>query len=128
MPAKTLAQQRAEHSWKTVEDALRTLGSKFDDEFADHSQKLRMRVRASGLIQSLAFLRAKRHATELRDALATWCLRQGLTEGLPQRSPSDALLEKLIHGDSVLLRRATAESLAWLEWTVRFADARRKKD
>lgn len=123
MATKTLGQQRAAHAWNAVERAFQALpGEKFSKEFADPAKKLPMQIRSSGLGQVLAFHRSKGQASAVREALGSWCKEQGITRS----DSADALLELVRTGPAASLRRATAESLAYLEWLVRFADARKK--
>lgn len=119
MSVQTLGQQRAKDAWDVVETLVRT--RKIGAE-ADHGKKLPMRIKAAGLTQALAFLRAKKYAPELRKELSRWVMGQ-----LSQPSKNeDSLLEFVINDNSSTLRRATAETLAWLEWFNRFADPHRK--
>jgi CRISPR type III-B/RAMP module-associated protein Cmr5 len=121
MAVKTLGQARAKDAWGVVEGLVRT--RKIGDE-ADHAKKLPMRIKAAGLAQSLAFLRAKKYAPEVRGALSKWVMGQ---MGKDSKT-TDALLEYVIQDNASTLRRATAESLAWLEWFNRFADPYRKDE
>lgn len=119
MSVQSLGQQRAKDAWNVVENLVKT--KKIGAE-ADHGKKLPMRIKAAGLAQALAFLRAKKYAPELRRELSRWVMGQ-----LKQPSPNeDSLLEFVIKDNSSTLRRATAETLAWLEWFNRFADPHRK--
>jgi CRISPR-associated protein Cmr5 len=117
MSIQTLAQQRAKHAWGVVEAQRQERD--FDD-FADEAKKLPVRIMTSGLGQSLAFLKAKRKAPRLLEALTErmQCYHPG--------SPRD-LLERIVQGNSDFQRVATAEVLAYLEWLVRFADAHKKE-
>jgi CRISPR-associated protein Cmr5 len=91
-------------------------------EFGTQAKKLPTRIMAAGLGQALAFLEAKDYSPELRAALADWIhLRR------PTRDDSNEtrrLVVRIIHGDANFLRFATSECLAYLQWLVRFADAR----
>ena len=119
MAVQTLGQSRAKDAWDVVEGMVR---SRNISEEADHAKKLPMRIKAAGLAQSLAFLRAKKYAPEVRGALSRWGMRQMNQES----RTTDSLLEYVIKDNAATLRRATAESLAWLEWFNRFADPYRK--
>jgi CRISPR-associated protein Cmr5 len=116
MSIQTLAQQRAKHAWEVVEAQRQK--PDFDD-FADQAKKLPVRIMTSGLGQSLAFVRAKRKAPELLQALTGWIARYQPGAG--------ELLERVIQGNSDFQRLATAECLAYLEWLVRFAEPHRKE-
>jgi CRISPR-associated protein Cmr5 len=117
-PVQTLSQQRAAHAWKAVEDACR--GNDFA-EFHDQAKKLPMRIRASGLGQSFAFLSAKQKAKGLRKSIAEWCVARRLLE----ESDDEAVARKFRECSSSEMRVLTAEVLAYLEWIVRFADAKK---
>lgn len=117
---QTLAQQRAAHAWKLVEAA--SVNHEGFDEFHDHAKKLPMRIRASGLGQSFAFLSANGKALGLRSGIAAWCVeRRLLTKADPE-----AVAERFRTCGSSEMRALAAEILAYLEWVVRFADARKK--
>ena len=113
MSMQTLSQRRAKHAWGVVE---KQRGFPDFEEFADQAKKLPMHILTSGLGQSLAFLRSKRKAPELLAALTSWM--QDYQKGTPSE-----LLDRITQGDSEFQRLATSESLAYLEWLVRFADA-----
>lgn len=122
MGIRTLGQMRAEHAWNMVDDSKARLGPVFDKDFADAAKKMPMRIRASGLGQTLAFLRAKNQAQAVMEAMTGWCKQRGIGAG-----GEAGLLDVFRKGDAAELRRATAECLSYLEWLVRFADARREK-
>lgn len=119
MASKTLAQQRAQHAWDAVQQALKR--PDFEKRFADPAKKMPARIRASGLGQTIAFMRAKEGGDVLK-AVAGWCHQSGLI----QESGEEGLLIQFKDGTAADLRQLTAEALAYLEWLVRFADAARK--
>ncbi|HZS51677.1 MAG TPA: type III-B CRISPR module-associated protein Cmr5 [Bryobacterales bacterium] len=119
MALKTLAQQRAQHAWDVVQQALKR--PDFEKRFADPAKKMPARVRSSGLGQTVAFMRAKGGGDVLK-AVAGWCHQSGLI----QESGEEGLLVQFKDGTAADLRQLTAEALAYLEWLVRFADAARK--
>ena len=113
---KTLEQKRAAHAWKQVLEVKK--GTKDEKKsFMTQIKKTPIRIVSAGLGQALAFLQAKGYAPHLRNALTDWTNRRLGKDG------NKDLLQRIIHGDSEFLRRATAESLAYLEWMVRFAEA-----
>ncbi|MEC9346274.1 MAG: type III-B CRISPR module-associated protein Cmr5 [Pseudomonadota bacterium] len=131
-PQRTLDQDRARHAWKTVQDA-RQLAERQRDDFAGHAKKLPMRIRAAGLGQALAFVAAKSRARRDGDgaaegsrklllALDQWLLDERKLAPVMAESASRTL-EAIVEGDAALLRRATAEAMAWLGWLNRFAEA-----
>lgn len=122
---KTLDQKRAEHAWKEIEKVKK--GGDRAKQYGTQAKKLPARIMASGLGQALAFLLAKSHGEgdkkqgmrDLLDTLSVWADTQ--RKAKPAEDPR--LLVRLIHGDADFQRWATAESLAYLQWLVRFADA-----
>jgi CRISPR-associated protein Cmr5 len=119
MALKTLAQQRAQHAWDVVQQALER--PDFEKRFADPAKKMPARVRSSGLGQTVAFMRAKEGSDVLK-AVAGWCHQSGLIKECSE----EGLLIQFKDGTAADLRYLTAEALAYLEWLVRFADAERK--
>jgi len=115
---KTLEQKRASHAWKRIEETKK-LGDddKAKKSFKTEIKKTPTRIVSSGLGQALAFLDAKQKAPNLVAALSDWIkLRRGLNH-------QKDLLKAIIHGNAEYLRYATAESLAYLEWMVKLAEA-----
>jgi CRISPR-associated protein Cmr5 len=93
-------------------------------KFGGQARKLPTRIMASGLGQALAFLKAKGYAPDLLVELGDWVLDKRSTPGSTKPKPKDdALLQAVIGGHSDFLRRATDESLAYLQWLTRFAEA-----
>lgn len=116
---KTLEQQRAAHAWKAVE-VLGALKEKeqFSPEAGRELKRLPVRVMTSGLAPALAFLDAK-------EKKGIEVFVGALDEWIRKRRPGKpGLLDRLVHGDAGFLRFATAELLAYLQWLVRFAEAR----
>ena len=120
---QTLDQRRAAHAWEAVKRAKEAKSGKHNErdpkKFGGHARKLPMRILAAGLGQAVLFLEAKGEAPGLLDELADWLLVQRPSRtGQPPR-----LIEKIIGGDAATLRHLTEESLAYLQWLVRFAEA-----
>jgi CRISPR/Cas system CMR-associated protein Cmr5 small subunit len=96
-----------------------------------------MRIRAAGLGQALAFVRAKAQPSDpkkrkeglvrLLKALGDWAMPRldssVKVDGDPALATDDALIRAILDRDSLFLRRATLETLAYLEWLNRFAEA-----
>jgi CRISPR-associated protein Cmr5 len=115
---ETTDQKRAAHAWKVVQQA-KQLPEKERKVFGTQARKLPTRILASGLGPALAFLEAKKYAPGLVEGLAEWIHLQK-----PARSADETrLVVRIIHGDADLLRYATTECLAYLQWLVRFAEA-----
>lgn len=110
---RTLDQDRAKHAWSQLDK----LPESKQKDFGTLAKKLPTQIMSAGLGQAMAFLDAK-SASELSEAVADW---------IQQRLPASGdkrLITRIINGDADFLRFATAESLAYLTWLVRFADAR----
>lgn len=112
----TLDQRRAKHAWDVVQRA-KELPDHERKDFGRQAKKLPIRIRTAGLGHALAFLKAKEKANALYRGLSAWVLQERL------RLKETSLLRSIIDGDSDRLRRATDESLAYLQWLNRFAEA-----
>lgn len=124
---QTLDQRRASAAWSIVMQ-LKQIPPDKAAEYAGEIRNLPTRILTSGLGHSLAFLRAKarlgtkeekRHLVQLLDDLADWVLCQ---RAIPATKPH-SLIESIVEGDADFLRRATDETLAFLPWLKRFAEA-----
>jgi CRISPR-associated protein Cmr5 len=116
---QTLDQQRAAHAWGLVKQVEDMGDSNKKKEFGTQAKKLPTRILAAGLGQALAFLMAKNYSPDLQSALSEW-----LAERRKPKTEEKRLLVRIIDGDAEFQRYATAECLAYLQWLVRFADAR----
>ncbi len=129
----TLDQRRAQHAWKTVEQAKASLNAKKDKEdFAREAKRLPVRIKTAGLGQALAFLLAKAKQDKnkgedargrLLVALGDWLLKERELATRPNAAADRVLIQTLINGDANLLRRATEEALLYLQWLTRFSEA-----
>jgi CRISPR-associated protein Cmr5 len=135
-------QLRAKHAWEVVQAAMRLYphaqpkspGGKREahedaKRFGGAARKLPVRIMASGLGQSLAFLAAKgvkREAYQrLLEFIGDWVLNRP-RDGTPSRQlpADDAQLYALIErGTADTLREQTVETLAYLQWLNRFCEA-----
>lgn len=133
---RTMEQRRAQHAWKAVDDVLKAIELARSDkdkaekvrtnakQFGGQAKRLPTRILTAGLGQALTFLLAKKYAPELLIALSDWVLHQPVdVENHKPLADKDALIKAIINGHADFLRRATDESLAYLRWIVRFADA-----
>ena len=131
----TLEQRRAKHAWDAVQRVVQAKHDAKNEEdktkaennakqFGGQAKRLPMQIIAAGLGQALTFLLAKKYAPELLVAIGDWVLDKRTNPESQQKPPAqDALIIAIIKGNSDLLRRATDETLAYLRWVVRFADA-----
>jgi CRISPR-associated protein Cmr5 len=133
---KTLDQVRAGQAWKCIQDLKKAVPKEDQKDYAGEARKLPVRIMASGLGQALAFLRAKEKKRsslrQLHGDLSQWVLDQRLDPQPPAKQLAAgkhaedlnrSLLHRVIEGDSDFLRRATEETLAFLTWLNRFAEA-----
>ena len=118
--APTLAQQRARHAWQAVLNARTSLGKSDSEDYAREAKRFPVRIMTSGLGQTLAFLNAKggKGRQQLTNDLENWLVAERKFG-----SKGSALMETIIEGDADLLRRATEEAQAYLQWLTRFAEA-----
>jgi len=122
----TVDQRRAAHAWNTIRN-LKSAGE-LDTEFLTQVKKLPTRILAAGLGQALAFILAKAAKEpalgELHKYLTEWVIRQRRIPGAKQ---PQSLLVSIVLGDSEFLRLATEETLLYLAWLNRFAEAEAPK-
>lgn len=125
----SLEQERSKFAWACIE-SQKAGDDKLSDDYASEAKKLPVRIMTSGLGQALAFLHAKRlkkqGVEQLLVDLSHWVLverQRPAPKGkfLPKRNTPD-LLQSIVDGDSLHLRRATAETLAFLVWLNRFSE------
>lgn len=124
---KTLDQKRASDAWDLVENKVSKLTKDKQKEFGTHAKKLPMRILTAGLGQALAFLEAKGGDGDKNKPTPQMVLLDGLADWIHKRRDAQGdgrLVVRVIRGDADFLRFATAECLAYLQWVVRFADAR----
>jgi CRISPR-associated protein Cmr5 len=137
---RTLEQRRANHAWEAIQVVLKEYppsnvnNKKSADsrakKYGSQAKKLPMRIIAAGLGQALAFLVAKDYAPDLLVALSDWVLekhgkpddRTGPPTAKQVPTLKDRLLKSIVQ-DECDLRWATEESLAYLVWLTRFAEA-----
>lgn len=122
---RTLEQERAQQAWLDVESVVK--GKNFEAEYKGLVKNAPVLILTNGLTQTLSFFEAKKkpHHLALNRHISAWvCKKLKLTR--PEQRPD--LLKKLLDGDSNLLRLATQESLAYLQWLKRFADAQIEKE
>ena len=125
----TLDQRRARHAW----EAVRRVADRGEagDTYGREAKRLPVRIMQAGLGHSLAFLRAKggEGNTALLKDLADWILwKRGTADGSGARPRDDALIKAIVEGDADFLRWATEETMAYLQWLNRFAEAELKTD
>jgi CRISPR-associated protein Cmr5 len=114
---RTLEQERARNAWENIEAVVKQ--PDYRGDYKSLVKRVPALILTNGLLQTLAFLESKPkkpHFKILAQQLSKWVCRQlNLSQG--------NLSERLREGDSALLRLATQESLAYLQWLRRFAEA-----
>jgi CRISPR-associated protein Cmr5 len=120
---RTLDQERAKHAWEAVRFQVASPKSQEADDYAREAKKLPVRIMTAGLGQALACIVAKSRESKpglgkLDQDLSEWTLKR-----VPASAGKRALLESIMEGDADFLRRATDETLAYLNWLNRFTEA-----
>jgi CRISPR-associated protein Cmr5 len=120
---QTKEQERAAKAWEYV-TAVKE--QSYAGRYGGWVKRLPALILTNGLGQTLAFLRAKGQGT----GNAPQTLYQHVSEWvMDQVGPgTGSALEWLLKQDSVTYRRATTESLAFLNWLKRFAEAELKSE
>src|SRR5690606_11586752 len=103
MTTTTIAQVRAKHAWETAKK-IEALEKKPREKHTGHAKKLPMRILTSGLGPALAFVESKKEGQELLSQLHAW-----IQDRIPGNSDGKSLLDRVVKGDAVFLRRATEE-------------------
>jgi len=130
---RMLEQERAQRAWACVQEVT-SKPQEFKKKYGSLARKVPMLVLTNGLGQTLAFLlaKAKRHEPEQKRSveakahdlllvhLSNWVLSQ-VASSTP--ASNGDLLQWVLQNDSAAYRRATIESLAFLTWLKRFAEA-----
>ncbi|MBA3532224.1 MAG: type III-B CRISPR module-associated protein Cmr5 [Ardenticatenales bacterium] len=123
---RTLEQERGNHAWQKVSDIQ---DKSFRTEYRALVRKLPSHIMLTGLGQTLAFLQAKagsgsneHHALERH--LSEWVVQE-LTGKALKESGYSSLLLWILNAQRTTddYRRATSETLAYVAWLKRFAEA-----
>ncbi|MGQ0794194.1 MAG: type III-B CRISPR module-associated protein Cmr5 [Deltaproteobacteria bacterium] len=114
---QTLEQKRASKAW----DFVNEINQKDKDtkkKYRSLALKTPVLILTNGLGQTLAFFKSKGGEHDLLYGhLSSWLI---IESNIYQRGE---LVQKVISGDSAKYRQATAETLAFLNWLKRFAEA-----
>lgn len=114
---RDLERERAARAWDSIKSAK---GQSYEKKYGSLARKLSTMIQVNGLAQTLAFLKAKgeSHHNQAYDHISVWvCDRFNWQD-------TDLLTRTLSNSmDSQQYRLATAESLAFLQWLKRFAEA-----
>jgi CRISPR-associated protein Cmr5 len=120
---QTLEQQRAAAAWKNIAEVSQR-PEDFKKKYGSLAKKVPSLILTNGLGQTLAFLRAKGKDDRndehnvLFQHLSTWTMGQ-----VAPNAGQQSLLDWVRANDSPAYRRATTETLAFLVWLKRFAEA-----
>ncbi len=113
---QTLQQERAASAWNNIE-SVRTA----QKDYGSLVRSLPAMIQSDGLAPALAFLKAKAKNNEhsyhmvLFHHISDWVMARMVAQG--------DLLEALMHCDTADYRRAAVETLAYVSWLKRFAEA-----
>lgn len=130
--SQTLDQQRAEYAWEQVSQAVQ---QSIITDYTREAKGAPALIMGSGLMQTLAYLRAKGKPQHLA-LLGHLCRWLGRTLGgvpitnqdrFPPEPAADfaSVMAALHAAPSSLYLRATEEALALLRWIRQYADARK---
>jgi CRISPR-associated protein Cmr5 len=115
---QTKDQERAAKAWAYVREVH---GRAYQKDYKSLAQKLPSYILTNGLGQTLAFLKAKGKGNRadqhevLFEHLSEWVTSQV--------GGGNDLLKWVMERDSVAYRRAVTETLAFVNWLKRFAEA-----
>jgi CRISPR-associated protein Cmr5 len=125
---QTQSQVRAKLAWDDVcEVKQREREGDFGKKYGALAQKLPTLILTNGLGQALAFLRAKGKGKDNEHQLAYDHVSRRVKAQM-NVTDDKSLLEWLLTQDSATYRRATVETLAYLNWLKRFAEAELRLD
>lgn len=118
---QTVEQRRAAHAWKQIEAVAK---QDYKKEYAQLVRGFAAMIQHDGLGSALAFLDAKAKGKganqhhDLHQHLSAWVLKE------MNAADHKTLLTWLLLQDSATYRHATTETLAYLGWLKRFAEAK----
>lgn len=123
--SRSLDQRRAKHAWELIQEALRIPDATIRKKFGGQAKKMPIRIMSSGIGQAMAFLRAKGYSPLLLQGIADWVLdkRPNPESSRPRTEDDNTLLQRIFEGDVEFLRFATEETISYLAWLTRFAEA-----
>lgn len=115
---RDLDRSRASDAWQKIEQVSST-----DKEYGSLARQMPTMIQVNGLVQTLSFLKAKKknHHLKMFDHLSSWVCQQ-------LRFANGDLLANAIRIESQEYRRATSESLAYLQWIKRFFEAKIQRE
>lgn len=137
-----LEQKRAAEAWSCVDFVDKDLDpaevkdiQKFKKEYRSNVMKLPSLILTNGLGQTLAFLKSKGKREEGKSKKAEEQIYEHLQEWLTNggvinwsNATKGELIERIMAVNSDKYRHVTSETLAFMNWLKRFADAVLPKD
>jgi len=127
MSAKSLDQERAAYAWQCVKRIER---EEWKKDYKNLSKSFPALVMSNGLMQALAYLRAKEKQTyhlALGAHVCSWILRNDRErpsiDGEDFKNKFDIYMKEIYEMQSDRYRRATEEALEILKWIRQLADA-----
>lgn len=130
-PGPTLDQRRARHAWDAVA-AIKSLPSDLQKNYRREAKRLPIRILTAGLGHALAFVRAKSRSgagEKMLRHIADWVIDKRMRPDSTADAPDEgALIKSIVEGTGTDLQLHTAETLAYLEWLTRFAEAELEDD
>jgi len=119
---QTIEQERAKKAWEFVNEVNKNPDDKIKKEYRSYALKTPILILTNGLGQTLAFIKSKIKDKENAESIFYRNLQEWLNTKI-QWDNSRELVENVISIGSEQYRLATMESLAFLNWLKRFADA-----
>ncbi len=128
---QTKGQERARAAWDCVENVNKLLDEKLKKEYRSNALKLPSLILTNGLGQTLAFLKSKgkrdlsKSEEKVYRDIEDWLKRPGV---INWGTAQGELIERIMKINSDKYRLVTTETLAFINWLKRFADAALPKD
>jgi CRISPR-associated protein Cmr5 len=128
---QTKEQERAGAAWDCVDNVNKLPDEKFKKEYRSNALKLPSLILTNGLGQTLAFLKSKgkrdlsKSEEKVYRDLEDWLKRPGV---INWGTAQGELIERIMKINSDKYRLVTTETLAFINWLKRFADAALPKD
>lgn len=122
---KNLEHERALEAWKYINEINKKDDKNFKKEYRSIIMKLPTLIITNGLGQSFAFLKAKGKGDDNKPEEIVY---RNIEKWLNQKcniywNSNGELIEKVISIQSSTFRQVTSETLSFLSWMKRFADA-----
>ena len=114
---RDLERERAKYAWEKIQAVK---NKQYQKDYGSLARKMPTYIQVNGLAQTLAFLKAKgkEHHSKIFEDLSEWVCQ------MPQLDKFNGdLLVRILDMDSQIYRITTNESLAFLQWLKRFAEA-----